>query len=127
MSEEVTAERLTKIYVRIRDKRRELEKQSEELKLQLDVVSAKLLEICKAQGVSTMRTPYGTVSKRITKNYWTNDWGSFMEFVKKHDALALLQHRINTTNMEQFLEAHPDLHPPGLNLDASNTIVITKR
>jgi len=127
MSEEVSVDKLTKIYTKIRDKRRELQEQDDKLKEQLDAVAAKLLEICNSQGLSTMRTEYGTVSRRITKNYWTNDWGSFMEFVKEHDALSLLQHRINNSNMAQFLESNPDLHPPGLNVDANQTIVITKR
>lgn len=57
MSEEkLTADRLAKVYVKIRDKRRELAKQDDELKEQLDTVAAQLLEICKEQGASTIRT-----------------------------------------------------------------------
>lgn len=126
-TEELTADRLTKIYIKIRDKRRELARQDEELKEQLDVVADKLLEICKEQGLMTMRTEHGTVSRRVTKNYWTNDWDSFMRFIKEHEAFSLLQHRINNSNMAQFLEDNPDLHPPGLNADANQTVVITKR
>jgi hypothetical protein len=127
MEEEMNADTLTKVYVKIREKRRELAKQDEELKSQLDTISDKLLDICKAQGLMTMRTEHGTVSRRVTKNYWTSDWGSFMDFVKENEAFSLLQHRINNTNMAQFLEENPDLHPPGLNADANQTIVITKR
>jgi len=127
MSEDISVDKLTKIYVKIRDKRRELEKQDAELKEQLDLISSKLLEICKEQGLSTMRTEFGTVTRKVTKNYWTNDWGSFMDFVKEHNALSLLQRRINVTAMAQYLEDNPDLHPPGLNVDANQTIVVTKR
>jgi hypothetical protein len=41
--------------------------------------------------------------------------------------MQLLYQRINTANMEQFLEENPDLHPPGLNADVSQTVVIVKR
>ena len=125
--EELNADKLTRIYIKIREKRRELAKQDDELKEQLEVVSEKLLEICKEQGLMTMRTEHGTVSRRVNKNYWTSDWGSFIEFIKENDAYSLLQHRINNTNMAQFLEENPDLHPPGLNADTNQTIVITKR
>jgi len=74
-----------------------------------------------------MRTEYGTISLRTTKRYWTNDWQSMYGFIKEHDAFALLHQRINTTNMNQFLEENPDLHPPGLNADATQTIAIVKR
>ena len=127
MSEELNADRLTKIYVKIREKRRELAKQDAELKEQLDTISSELLEICKEQGASTIRTQYGTVSRRVNKNYWTSDWDSFYKFIKEHDAFSLMHQRINNTNMSQFLEENPDALPPGLNSDVTQTVVITKR
>ncbi len=126
MSEAPSAERLAKIYVKIRDKRRELEKQSAELKEQLDIVAAQLLEICKEQGAQTIRTGHGTVSRRVTKNYWTNDWDSFYKFIKDNDAFSLMHQRINNTNMAQYLEENPDSLPPGLNADITQTITILK-
>jgi len=127
MTEEVNTEKLAKIYVKIRDKRRELEKQVAELKEQQDTVGSQLLEICKAEGAQTIRTQFGTVSRRITKNYWTSDWDSFFKFLKENDAFSLMHQRINSTNMAQFLEENPDLHPPGLNADVNQTIVIVKK
>jgi hypothetical protein len=35
--------------------------------------------------------------------------------------------RINNTNMAQYLEENPDVHPPGLNADVTQSIVIVKR
>jgi hypothetical protein len=127
MSEELNADRLTKIYVKIREKRRELKKQDEALEEQINVIASELLDICKQQGSSLIRTPHGTISRRTTKRYWTADWHSFFEFIKEHDAFALMHQRINTANMEQFLEENPDLHPPGLNADQTQTVVIVKK
>ena len=122
-----TAEKLAKVYVKIREKRRELAKQDEELKEQLDTVAAQLLEICKEQGASTIRTQYGTISRRVTKNYWTSDWDSFFKFMKENDAFSLVHQRINTANMTQFLEENPDALPPGLNAEVNQTVTIIKR
>lgn len=127
MSEKLTADRLAKVYVKIRDKRRELAKQDEELKEQLDLVASKLLDICKEQGASTIRTDHGTVSRRVTKNFWTNDWDSFFKFVKENDAFSLMHQRINNANMSQFLEENPELVPPGLNSEVNQTVTIIKR
>ena len=129
MTEEVaeaTVEKLAKIYTKIRDKRKELEIQVAELKDKQDIIAKELLELCKEQGVTTMRTAFGTVSKRVTKNYWTSDWESFFKFIKENDAFSLMQQRINNTNMAQFLSENPDVLPPGLNADTNQTIVITK-
>ena len=127
MSEELTVERLTRIYVKMREKRKELDRQSAELKEKQDLVAAELLEICKAQGATTIRTEYGTVSKRVSKNYWSSDWDSFFKFIKEQDAFSLMQQRIHNANMAQFLEENPDPYPPGLNADVNQTVVIIKR
>jgi hypothetical protein len=124
---ELKADQLARVYVKIRDKRREIEKQAAELKEQQDIIGFELLEICKEQGAQTIRTQFGTVSKRVTKNYWTSDWDSFYKFIKEHDAFSLMFQRINSVNMSQFLEEYPDLLPPGLNADVNQTVVITKR
>lgn len=126
-TEACTADKLTKVYVKIRERRRELAKQDKELEEQLDIIAKQLLEICKEQGASTIRTEYGTVSRRTSKRFWPTDWDAFYKFVKDQDAMQLLYQRINTANMEQFLEENPDLHPPGLNADVSQTVVIVKR
>jgi hypothetical protein len=123
----VNAEKLAEIYVKIRDARKKLAEKDDQLKEQLNTVAEELLNICKEQGAMTIRTPHGTVSRRIDKHYWTSDWDSFFTFVKENDAFALLQRRINNSNMEQFLEENQNLHPPGLQADTKQTIVITKR
>lgn len=127
MENELNADRLTKIYVKIREARRELAKKDKELEEQLDLVAQQLLEICKEQGAATIRTSHGTISRRTTKRYWPTDWDAFYKFIKEHDAMPLLFQRINTNNMDQFLEENPELHPPGLNADVTQTVVITKR
>lgn len=126
-SAEPSADQLAKVYVKIRDKRRELEKQAAELKEQETTLALEMLEICKAQGAQTIRTQYGTISRRTNKNYWTSDWDSFFKFVKEHDAFSVMFRRINSESMAQFLEENPDLLPPGLNADVTQTVVITKR
>jgi len=124
---QATAEKLAKVYVKIREKRRELAKEDEKLEGELQIVADQLLEICKEQGAATIRTEHGTISRRLSKKYWTSNWTDFTQFVKQHDAFSLLTQRINNTNMAQFLEENPDLLPPGLNAEVTQTVVITKR
>jgi len=119
--------KLVKIYTKIREKRRAIAEEDKELEKQLQTIGVELLEIMRNMGVESMRTEFGTVTKRISKRFTTNDWYSFHTFVKEHDAIDLMEKRISQGNMEQFLEDHPDLHPPGLNVDRTYTAVITKR
>lgn len=123
----ITADRLVKAYVKIRDKRAEIAKQDAELEEQQNILQTELLEICKDTGADMLRTAHGTVSKRLSKRYWTSDWESFYAFIKEHDAFHFLHQRISNGNVDTFLAENPDLHPPGLNADASYTVVVRRK
>ena len=125
--ENITADKLVKIYIKIRDKRAELTKEADALEEQQNIIQAKLLEICKDTGAESLRTEFGTVTRRVSKRYWTSDWDSFYKFMKEHDAMQLLQQRVSNGNMEQFLEENPDIHPPGLNVDASFAVTVRRK
>ena len=126
----VSAEELAKIYIKIRDAKEEaVERHKQELATlneQLEALSAEMLEICKELDVSSMRTNEGTIIRKVTTNFNTNDWGSMFQFVKEHDAFGLLQQRLHQANLKQFLEEHPNLLPPGLWSDSKYTIVVKR-
>jgi len=123
----VTADRLVKAYVKIREARKELSRQDDDLEQKQNMIQSKLLEICKETGAESLRTEFGTVTRRVSKQYWTQDWESFYKFIKEHDAFPLLQKRISITAMQEFLEEYPDLHPPGLNVDSSYVVSIRRK
>jgi ATP-dependent Lon protease len=127
MSDNITADKLVKAYIKIRDKRAELSKQDNELEAQQEMIQQELLNICKETGSDGLRTQYGTVSRRIAKKYWTSDWESLYKFIKEHDAFHFLHQRISNLNVDKFLEENPDLHPPGLQADASYTVVVRRK
>jgi hypothetical protein len=122
-----TADKLVKIYVKIRDKKRDLEKQIRELEEQQNMIQSELLTICKETGTDGLKTQYGTVSRKLNKRYWTSDWESFYAFIKEHDALHFLHQRISNANVETFLEENPDLHPPGLQADTEYSILVRRK
>jgi hypothetical protein len=128
---EIKADKLVKTYVRIRDKRKELadqyEKEDNNLKEALELIEGELLEMCKETGADSLRTEFGTVTRRVAKRYWTNDWHSFHEFLKEHGTLELLEKRIAQTNMSTFLEENPDLLPPGLQVDSRYAVTVRRK
>ena len=127
MSEhQATADKLVKAYIKIRDKRLELEKQIRDLEEQQEVIQTELLSICKDTGTDGLKTQYGTVSRKLNKRYWTSDWDSLYQVIKEHDAFYLLHQRISNKAMQQFLEENPDVHPAGLNLDSRYAVTVTR-
>jgi hypothetical protein len=49
------------------------------------------------------------------------------KFVVENNVPELLEKRLHQGNMKQFLEAHPDLLPPGLNVDSEYTITVRRK
>jgi hypothetical protein len=127
---DVPADKLVAVYRKIRAAmdEREAEHKAEisGLKSQLDLVSAKILEICNEQNLDSLRTPAGTVTRRTVTRYWTNDWEVMYRFIKEQDAPFLLEQRIHNGNMRQFLEENPDTLPMGLNADTKYAITVRK-
>jgi len=128
--DELPVDKLVTIYRKIRavvDEKESAHKvEIAALREQLDAVSAKLLEVCNAQNVDSLRTAAGTVTRRTVTRYWTSDWEQMYGFIKEHDAPHLLEQRIHNGNMRQFLEENPDTLPIGLNADTKYAVTVRK-
>lgn len=130
MSDNIDIENLVEVYRKIRDtiaKRKEVfEAELEELDKSLSVVSAAILDFCNAHNLDSVKTPMGTVSRRVQTRYWTNDWESMYNFVVEHNVPFILEKRIHNGNMQHVLDGNPDLMPMGLQLDRKFTIQVRK-
>lgn len=130
LDDEVNINKLVKVYLKIRNAIDEKEAQHKEelatLKEQFGIVGQSLLNLCKEQNLDSIRTPVGTVSRRISTRYWTSDWDSMYRFISEHDAPFLLEQRIHGTNMKEFLEANPEAFPMGMQADRSYTVQVRK-
>jgi len=129
--EQSLAEKLTKVYIKIRNKRSELsaefKKQDSDLSDQLDKVKAALLTYCKDNGVDSVKTSEGLFYRTIKNRYWTSDWASMHTFIKEHDVPEFFEKRLNQSVVKQFLEENPDLVPQGLNVDSKYSITVRKK
>ena len=127
---EVSINDLVAVYRRLRaaiaEAEEEYEAKAKGLKEQLDAVSAELLNVCNEQNIDSLRTPAGTVSRRVQTRYWTTDWEKMNEFIVNNEAVYLLEKRIHNGNMKQFLEDNPDSLPIGLQVDNKYVIQVRK-
>ena len=97
------AEKLTRVYLKIRERKAQLsidfKQQEKELTRQLDKVKAALL----------------------------GDWEAMHQFVMEHDVPEFLEKRLNQTTVRTFLEENPDAIPKGLNVDSEYVISVRKK
>jgi hypothetical protein len=125
------AQKLTKVYLKIRDEKArlsaEFKKKEDDLNQQLDRVKAALLDYCKEQGVDSVKTSEGLFYRSVKTRYWTSDWEAMHQFVMEHNVPEFLEKRLNQTNVKAFIEENPDVVPKGLNVDSEYIISVRKK
>ncbi len=131
MANEIPVERLVKVYIKMREKHAEMsntfKEQEEALKDQMAKVKGALLEHCKEHNVESVRTAEGLFFRTLKQSYWTNDWESMGKFIVEHQVPELLEKRLHQGNIKQFLAEHPDLLPPGINVDSEYSVTVRRK
>ena len=126
----LTMDKLTRVYIKIREARakltREYEAEEERLKAQQAEVGSAMKEIIRAAGGTGMKTQYGTVALKTSVRYYAQDWDAMYQFIKDNDAPYLLEKRIAQRNIADFLEQNPGVVPPGLNSVSEIDVSVTK-
>ena len=127
----LSAEKLTKTYIKIREKRASLSASYKEkdtaLVNQLDMVRKGLLDYCEKHGVESVKTSEGLFYRTTKTKYWTSDWESMHKFILQHEVPELFDKRLNQSNLKEFLEDNPDVYPEGLNKDTEYVISVRKK
>ena len=127
----LSAEKLTKAYIKIREERASLSASYKEkdtaLVNQLDMVRQGLLNYCEKHGVESVKTSEGLFYRTTKTKYWTSDWESMHKFIIKHEVPELFDKRLNQSNLKEFLEDNPDVYPEGLNKDTEYVITVRKK
>jgi hypothetical protein len=130
VAERPDLDKLTAVYLKIRDTRAENKRQFEnvdkDLEEQQKMLAEQMLDSCKEIGADSIKTPHGTIIRSVKSKYWTGDWDSMYSFIKEHDAFGLLEKRLHQTNMKDFLNENPDALPMGLNVENEYTIVVRR-
>jgi len=127
---DVSVEKLTGIYLKIKSKRdvlsRDFKQEDERLKVQQDAIKQRLLDYCKANEIESVRTEAGTFYRSIKTKFWTSDWESMHKFILEHEVPEFLTKSLNQANVKQFMDENPTLVPAGLNVDSEYVVSVRK-
>lgn len=127
---DVSVEKLTSIYLKIKSKRdvlsRDFKQEDERLKVQQDAIKQRLLDYCKANEIESVRTEAGTFYRSIKTKFWTSDWESMHKFILEHEVPEFLTKSLNQANVKQFMDENPTLVPAGLNVDSEYVVSVRK-
>mgnify|MGYP003145195194 FL=1 len=128
---EVTPDKLTKTFLKIRAKRSllsaEFKKEDDKLQQQQDRIKQAMLDHCERHNVQSVKSSEGLFFTSSKTKYWASDWDAMHTFIKEHNVPELLDKRINQTNMKDFLEDNPDKLPDGLEISQETSISVRKK
>ena len=127
---EIPLEKLTRIYIKMREKKaevaHEMEDKIDKIDSDMKTVKSAILQHMKDIGAESLKTSAGVVYRTVRTTYATSDWESMNKFILKHSVPELLEKRIHQTNMKAFLEENPELIPAGLNANSEYSVTIRR-
>jgi hypothetical protein len=127
---EIPLEKLTRIYIKMREKKAEVTHEMEDKIGKIDsdmkAVKSAILQHMKDIGAESLKTSAGVVYRTVRTTYATSDWESMNKFILEHSVPELLEKRIHQTNMKAFLEENPELIPAGLNANSEYSVTIRR-
>ena len=108
-----------KKYIALRnEKKRIKDRHAEELRPLNDAMiklEAAVQKFLQSQGVDSAKTPVGTAYLSRTSRAKVTDWPVLRDFVKEHDLLDILEHRVSKDAIEEYAESTGEL-PPGVDI-----------
>lgn len=120
MSASLNIEKVVQAYNAIRDARtvRRHAYEAEDVKLEADqqLLKGVLLQLLNQSGARSMTTDAGTVFKSEKIKPSAADWGVIWDWMKEHDAPDLVERRLKTTFIKDYMEANAGALPPGVNV-----------
>lgn len=130
MTTDATVEKLTRVFIKMRDAKAKLaaefKEKEDELSSQMDQIKSALLDYCKEHEVESVRTSSGLVYRTKRTRYWTSDWEAMHRFIIENNVPEFLEKRLNQGIVKSFLEENPETVPPGINADSEYTITVRK-
>jgi hypothetical protein len=124
-----TMDMLIGYYVKVRDKKRELEAEHKVKLAQynemLERLEGNMLAILNAAGVNSMRAPSGTAFTATRTSAKVTDWAAALGYIKEHEAWDLLEARVNKTTAFAII-SETQCPLPGVDTETTITVNIRR-
>jgi hypothetical protein len=116
---QVSINRVVQAYLAIRDartaKRHAWEKEDLALEEDSDKLKVLMLSILNQTDTKSMATELGTVYRSEKLKPSAADWGAIWEWAKANDGFEIVEKRLKTTFIKEYMEQNDGALPPGVN------------
>ncbi len=122
-------ERFLSAYQKIRSKRSEIKRSFEEmdggLKHKLGLIEVALMKMMAESGSENLKIK-GIGQAYLTTKTFTKgkDWDAIWKYVEESGNLDLLQRRLSSKAVQEFMEANSGDLPPGVDVSTERAVVV---
>ncbi|MES2704831.1 MAG: hypothetical protein V4649_19505 [Bacteroidota bacterium] len=125
----IDANKVTQAYVALRDKRSEIKQAYEAedavIRDKMDRLEAWLMTTLRAIGADSLKTEHGTAFISTRDRASCADWGTLWAWMAENGRLDMLEKRVSTKPIVEYLEQYGEL-PPGVSINREQTIVVRR-
>lgn len=129
-SNEANLAQLVQVYTAIRDARAAKKAAYEALDAEMEADQQKLRAMMLGKmnetGAKSIATGHGTVIRSEKLKPSAADWGAIWTWMKENDAPDLLERRLKTTFIKEFMENNDGALPPGVNVHREYEISVRR-
>lgn len=129
MPDQITADQVTAAYVKLRDERsaikQEYDAKDAAIKEKMAKLEVWLMTKLRDLGADSLKTSNGTAYISTRDRATCSDWGSLWSWMAEHGRVDMLEKRVSTKPVVEYLEETGEL-PPGVNIDREQTIIVRR-
>jgi len=118
MTDNVTVDQVIATYMKLRDKKSQIEAETKEkvkqVKASMEKLEAWIKEKADQDGVTSFKTKHGTAFLTTTDFAGVENWDDVIEFIKINDAYDMLEKRVSKTAVRGYIKSKNEV-PPGIN------------
>lgn len=126
---EVKVDAAVAAYIRLRDKKAEIEQEAkekvEEVKAKMAKLEAWFQQYLDETGQTSAKTNAGTVFVTTTDYARVADWDAIVTFVKEREAYDLLEKRVSKNAVRGYIDTDGSV-PPGVNYGSKISVNIRR-
>jgi len=126
----VNPETVMLAVIKLRDKRSALKKKWEELdealKLDMERMEAWLLKKLNESGTTTFKNSAGTAYITETVRAGCADWTLFWEWAATNKRVDMLEKRVASKAIQDYMEEHNNQLPPGITITSYRDVTVRR-
>lgn len=126
----ITAESAMHAYVKLRDTKAALKKRYEELAADLDLkmerIEGWLLNKMNEAGTDTLKNAAGTSYIQEQYRAGCSDWTTFWAWCAANNRVDLLEKRVASKAIQEYVEEHHGQLPPGINIQVTRNVIVRR-